>query len=37
MKIDLSIVIPAYDEQDRLGDSVGKFSVISSGKNSPPN
>jgi len=25
MKIDLSIVIPAYDEQDRLGDSVRKI------------
>ena len=25
MKIDLSIVIPAYDEQDRLGDSIRKI------------
>jgi dolichyl-phosphate beta-glucosyltransferase len=25
MKIDLSIVVPAYDEQDRLGDSVRKI------------
>ena len=25
MKIDLSIVIPAYDEQDRLGESVRKI------------